>query len=205
MPDSPQPQNPRPWLQVDASLPGQPFTLSFGSDSGSCTAAAQGAGSSGCCKRSIRREARRPGQARPGRRGRVSLSAGSALWLACVARCRCLVLPPAKAYVPKLCPLQPLSPAFLNCLRKARRGWKRKPEPCSELILTGMTDDGWRRFFSPLFTVMLENQKTSAVNFMISHPGLSHIFLQESPTFQTSSEHFSLSFVGIRKKEGKQN
>lgn len=48
---------------------------------------------------------------------------------------------------------------------------------------------------------MLENQKTSAVNFMISHPGLSYMFVQESPTFQTSSEHFALSFVGIRKEK----
>lgn len=38
--------------------------------------------------------------------------------------------------------------------------------------------------FSPLCSiVMLENLKTSTVNFIISHPGLSYIFVQEVNQF----------------------
>ncbi|XP_039698270.1 polynucleotide 5'-hydroxyl-kinase NOL9 isoform X2 [Pteropus medius] len=58
--------------------------------------------------------------------------------------------------------------------------------------------------FSPLCSiVMLENLKTSTVNFIISHPGLSYIFVQESPTFQINSEYFALRSVGIRKEKKK--
>ncbi|KAM8790264.1 polynucleotide 5'-hydroxyl-kinase NOL9 [Rhynchonycteris naso] len=58
--------------------------------------------------------------------------------------------------------------------------------------------------FSPLCSiVMLENLKTSTVNFINSHPGLSNVFLQESPTFQINSEYFALKSVGIRKEKKK--
>uniref|UniRef100_A0A671ET36 Polynucleotide 5'-hydroxyl-kinase NOL9 n=1 Tax=Rhinolophus ferrumequinum TaxID=59479 RepID=A0A671ET36_RHIFE len=58
--------------------------------------------------------------------------------------------------------------------------------------------------FSPLCSiVLLENLKTSTVNFIISHPGLSYIFVQESPTFQINSEYFALRSVGIKKEKKK--
>nr|KAF6444626.1 nucleolar protein 9 [Molossus molossus] len=58
--------------------------------------------------------------------------------------------------------------------------------------------------FSPLCSiVMLENLKTSTVNFIVSHPGLSYIFHQESPTFQINSEYFALRSVGIKKEKKK--
>ncbi|XP_058408765.1 polynucleotide 5'-hydroxyl-kinase NOL9 [Diceros bicornis minor] len=59
--------------------------------------------------------------------------------------------------------------------------------------------------FSPLCSiVMLEHLKTSTVNFIISHPGLSYVFVQESPTFQINSEYLALRSVAI-KKERKKN
>ncbi|XP_045659506.1 polynucleotide 5'-hydroxyl-kinase NOL9 isoform X2 [Ursus americanus] len=58
--------------------------------------------------------------------------------------------------------------------------------------------------FSPLCSiVMLEQLKTSTVNFLVSHPGLSYVFVQESPTFQISSEHLALRSVGIRREKKK--
>nr|XP_019602331.1 PREDICTED: polynucleotide 5'-hydroxyl-kinase NOL9 isoform X1 [Rhinolophus sinicus] len=58
--------------------------------------------------------------------------------------------------------------------------------------------------FSPLCCiVLLENLKTSTVNFIISHPGLSYIFVQETPTFQINSEYFALRSVGIKKEKKK--
>uniref|UniRef100_A0A8C7AQT7 Polynucleotide 5'-hydroxyl-kinase NOL9 n=1 Tax=Neovison vison TaxID=452646 RepID=A0A8C7AQT7_NEOVI len=58
--------------------------------------------------------------------------------------------------------------------------------------------------FSPLCSiVMLEQLKTSTVNFLVSHPGLSYVFVQESPTFQINSEHLALRSVGIRREKKK--
>ncbi|KAF6110348.1 nucleolar protein 9 [Phyllostomus discolor] len=58
--------------------------------------------------------------------------------------------------------------------------------------------------FSPLCSiVMLERLKTSTVNFITSHPGLSCVFLQESPTFQINTEYFALRSVGIRREKRK--
>ncbi|XP_045754774.1 polynucleotide 5'-hydroxyl-kinase NOL9 isoform X1 [Mirounga angustirostris] len=58
--------------------------------------------------------------------------------------------------------------------------------------------------FSPLCSiVMLEQLKTSTVNFLVSHPGLSYVFVQESPTFQINSEHIALRSVGIRREKKK--
>ena len=46
--------------------------------------------------------------------------------------------------------------------------------------------------FSPLCSiVLLERLKTSTVNFIISHPGLSYIFVQEvEPVFIQSFAHY---------------
>ncbi|XP_027964257.1 polynucleotide 5'-hydroxyl-kinase NOL9 isoform X2 [Eumetopias jubatus] len=58
--------------------------------------------------------------------------------------------------------------------------------------------------FSPLCSiVMLEQLKTPTVNFLVSHPGLSYVFVQESPTFQINSEHVALRSVGIRREKKK--
>ncbi|XP_048966510.1 polynucleotide 5'-hydroxyl-kinase NOL9 isoform X2 [Canis lupus baileyi] len=58
--------------------------------------------------------------------------------------------------------------------------------------------------FSPLCSiVMLEQLKTSTVNFLVSHPGLSYVFVQESPTFQINSEHLALRSVGIKREKKK--
>ncbi|XP_004768712.1 polynucleotide 5'-hydroxyl-kinase NOL9 isoform X1 [Mustela putorius furo] len=58
--------------------------------------------------------------------------------------------------------------------------------------------------FSPLCSiVLLEQLKTSTVNFLVSHPGLSYVFVQESPTFQINSEHLALRSVGIRREKKK--
>ncbi|XP_026916355.1 polynucleotide 5'-hydroxyl-kinase NOL9 isoform X2 [Neofelis nebulosa] len=58
--------------------------------------------------------------------------------------------------------------------------------------------------FSPLCSiVMLEQLRTSTVNFLVSHPGLSYVFVQESPTFQINSEHLALRSVGIKREKKK--
>ncbi|KAB0397142.1 hypothetical protein E2I00_007761, partial [Balaenoptera physalus] len=58
--------------------------------------------------------------------------------------------------------------------------------------------------FSPLCSILLlERLKTSTVNFIISHPGLSYVFVQEIPTFQINSEYFALKSVGIRRERKK--
>uniref|UniRef100_A0A8C3X3D9 Polynucleotide 5'-hydroxyl-kinase NOL9 n=1 Tax=Catagonus wagneri TaxID=51154 RepID=A0A8C3X3D9_9CETA len=58
--------------------------------------------------------------------------------------------------------------------------------------------------FSPLCSVMmLEHLKTSTVNFINSHPGLSYVFLQEVPPFQINLEYFTLRSVGIRREKKK--
>ncbi|XP_072831595.1 polynucleotide 5'-hydroxyl-kinase NOL9 [Vicugna pacos] len=58
--------------------------------------------------------------------------------------------------------------------------------------------------FSPLCSIiMLERLRTSTVNFITSHPGLSYIFVQEIPTFQINSEYFALRSVGIRRDKKK--
>uniref|UniRef100_A0A8D1PQF5 Polynucleotide 5'-hydroxyl-kinase NOL9 n=1 Tax=Sus scrofa TaxID=9823 RepID=A0A8D1PQF5_PIG len=58
--------------------------------------------------------------------------------------------------------------------------------------------------FSPLCSVMmLEHLKTSTVNFITSHPGLSYVFVQEVPPFQINLEYFTLRSVGIRREKKK--
>jgi polynucleotide 5'-hydroxyl-kinase GRC3/NOL9 len=58
--------------------------------------------------------------------------------------------------------------------------------------------------FSPLCSiVMLEQLKTSTINFITSYPGLSYVFVQESPVFQINPEYLALRSVGIRKQKRK--
>ncbi|KAL2773434.1 polynucleotide 5'-hydroxyl-kinase NOL9, partial [Daubentonia madagascariensis] len=58
--------------------------------------------------------------------------------------------------------------------------------------------------FSPLCSiVLLEHLKTSTVKFITSYPGLSYIFMQESPTFQINSEYLALRSVGIKREKKK--
>nr|XP_036855819.1 polynucleotide 5'-hydroxyl-kinase NOL9 isoform X2 [Manis javanica] len=66
-------------------------------------------------------------------------------------------------------------------------------------------DRSWlMKNFSPLCSiVMLERLKTSTVNFITSHPGLSNVFVQETPTFQINSEYLALRSVGIRREKKK--
>ncbi|XP_037354972.1 polynucleotide 5'-hydroxyl-kinase NOL9 [Talpa occidentalis] len=60
--------------------------------------------------------------------------------------------------------------------------------------------------FSPLCSiVLLEQLKTPTVNFINSHPGLSYIFVQESPTSQINAESLALRSVGIRKEKKRKN
>ncbi|XP_007532833.1 polynucleotide 5'-hydroxyl-kinase NOL9 isoform X1 [Erinaceus europaeus] len=60
------------------------------------------------------------------------------------------------------------------------------------------------RNFSPLCSiVLLERLKTSTVNFIVSHPGLSNVFQQETPTFQINAESLALRSVGIRRGKKK--
>ncbi|XP_036781254.2 polynucleotide 5'-hydroxyl-kinase NOL9 isoform X2 [Manis pentadactyla] len=66
-------------------------------------------------------------------------------------------------------------------------------------------DRSWlMKNFSPLCSIlMLERLKTSTVNFITSHPGLSNVFVQETPTFQINSEYLALRSVGIRREKKK--
>nr|XP_002716195.1 polynucleotide 5'-hydroxyl-kinase NOL9 [Oryctolagus cuniculus] len=58
--------------------------------------------------------------------------------------------------------------------------------------------------FSPLCSlVLLERAKSSAVDFISSHLGLSDVFLQESPTLQINAQYLALRSVGIRKEKRK--
>ncbi|XP_006873186.1 PREDICTED: polynucleotide 5'-hydroxyl-kinase NOL9 [Chrysochloris asiatica] len=58
--------------------------------------------------------------------------------------------------------------------------------------------------FSPLCSiVMLEHLKTSPTEFIISHLGLSYVFLQETPTSRYSPEYLTLKSVGIMRSKRK--
>ncbi|XP_012577511.1 PREDICTED: polynucleotide 5'-hydroxyl-kinase NOL9 [Condylura cristata] len=60
--------------------------------------------------------------------------------------------------------------------------------------------------FSPLCSiVLLERLRSSTVNFINSHPGLSYIFSQESPASQVNAESLALRSVGIRKEKKRKN
>ncbi|XP_066231012.1 polynucleotide 5'-hydroxyl-kinase NOL9 [Saccopteryx leptura] len=87
---------------------------------------------------------------------------------------------------------------------KSKREMKKEARTLLKAHLN-QDDRSWlMKNFSPLCSiVMLENLKTSTVNFINSHPGLSNVFLQESPTFQIGSEYFALRSIGIRKEKKK--
>ncbi|XP_007940839.1 polynucleotide 5'-hydroxyl-kinase NOL9 [Orycteropus afer afer] len=60
------------------------------------------------------------------------------------------------------------------------------------------------KYFSPLCSiVVLEHLKTSTTEFIISHPGLSYVFLQETPTSRSTSDYLTLKSVGIRRSKRK--
>ncbi|XP_014442085.1 polynucleotide 5'-hydroxyl-kinase NOL9 [Tupaia chinensis] len=87
---------------------------------------------------------------------------------------------------------------------KSRKAIKREARTLLRSHLN-LEDRRWSmKHFSPLCSiVLLEHLKTSTVNFIISYPGLSYIFMQESPTFQNNSEYLALRSVGIRKEKRK--
>uniref|UniRef100_G3T3X7 Polynucleotide 5'-hydroxyl-kinase NOL9 n=1 Tax=Loxodonta africana TaxID=9785 RepID=G3T3X7_LOXAF len=70
-----------------------------------------------------------------------------------------------------------------------------------------LRDDRCRlmKCFSPLCSiVVLERLKTPTTEFIISHPGLSYVFLQEvEPVFIHSFEYLTLKSVGIRRSKRK--
>ncbi|XP_003413240.2 polynucleotide 5'-hydroxyl-kinase NOL9 [Loxodonta africana] len=69
-----------------------------------------------------------------------------------------------------------------------------------------LRDDRCRlmKCFSPLCSiVVLERLKTPTTEFIISHPGLSYVFLQETPTSHLFPEYLTLKSVGIRRSKRK--
>ncbi|XP_037684568.1 polynucleotide 5'-hydroxyl-kinase NOL9 [Choloepus didactylus] len=60
------------------------------------------------------------------------------------------------------------------------------------------------KYFSPLCSiVLLERLKTSTTNFILSHPGLSPIFLQENPVPKITADYLTLRSVGIQRSRRK--
>ncbi|XP_004705516.1 polynucleotide 5'-hydroxyl-kinase NOL9 [Echinops telfairi] len=118
-----------------------------------------------------------------------------------------------------LSPGQPACEAFsayTNCLlsitavpypvpEKSRKEMKREVRAVLRAHLTLDNRCRLMRCFSPLCSiVLLQRLKTPAMEFIISHPGLSCLFLQETETTQRSTcEYKTLKAVGIRRNKRK--
>ncbi|KAM9687704.1 polynucleotide 5'-hydroxyl-kinase NOL9 isoform 1-T1 [Trichechus inunguis] len=87
---------------------------------------------------------------------------------------------------------------------KSKKEMKREVRT---LLRAHLLRDNRRRlmkYFFPLCSiVLLERLKTSTTEFIISHPGLSYVFFQETPTSHLFAEYLTLKSVGIRRNKRK--
>ncbi|XP_021099175.1 polynucleotide 5'-hydroxyl-kinase NOL9 isoform X2 [Heterocephalus glaber] len=86
---------------------------------------------------------------------------------------------------------------------KSKKEIKREARACLRAHLN-LEDRSWATGnFSPLCSiVLLEHVKTTTINFIASHPGLSTIFVQEEAS-QVTSECLVLGSVGIKREKRK--